>query len=167
MRHRRTPPRELGDREQRRVFALAALLLLATALLLLLTRPAASPQPDASSTAPAAPRVSAPALPANALTRAARVFLAGYLPYIYTGTAARNVRGATRALAASLAAHRPLIPQGIRGAHARILTLHTETGSAEGAVHALVNDGGIVNYTITLRIVRRGGRLLVSELEHQ
>lgn len=166
---RPNPPRELADREPQRIFACATLLLLTTALLLLLTRPATPPPPDTNSATPrASAGVSRRALPARALIRASRAFLEGYLPYIYKGAPAESVKGATRTLAASLVAHRPLIPQGIHGARTRVLELRASaTGPSGGSVRALVNDGGLVSYTITLRLIRRAGWLLVSELEHQ
>jgi hypothetical protein len=84
---------------------------------------------------------------APGLARTADLFLAGYLRYLYGHGTASQVQDAT-----------PSLP--------RVLLLHSEPASSGLlGISAVVNDGGLVDYSIDLLITRRDGRLLVTGIE--
>jgi hypothetical protein len=89
--------------------------------------------------------------------RVAREFLHGYLAYIY-GRSAR-VRGATPAFTRALLACRRLVPPGMRARRPRVLSIRL---SGPLGVTAIINDGGLIDYPLTLQFVQRGDRLLIS-----
>jgi hypothetical protein len=168
--------RPIAESERRAAMAVVVVLLAATALLLALTRPDGqrqrtterpSPSPARSASAVHAhgPDTStAPLTPG--IARAADLFLAGYLAYLYGHTPARQIKDATAALLHSLEAHPPRVSPGMRSREARLVSLHT-THAPSGllGVSARVTDGGLVDYPIRLLLAPRGGRLLVSGLD--
>jgi len=173
---RRQRDRPIAESERRAAMAAVVVLLTATALLLALTRPGHRPQPTIAHPSPglvgrssatqasAREATAAPLTPA--LARAARLFLAGYLGYLYGHTPARQVKGATTALLRSLQAHPPRVSPGIRARQARVLAVHTiPAPSGLVGVSALVNDGGLIDYPIGLLLAPHGGRLLVTGLD--
>ena len=86
--------------------------------------------------------------------RAARRFLAGYLPYSYGRRSARDIAGATPQLRAELISERPRAPAGERNRRPRIVLLQTEGAGRElAAILALVNDGER-RYTVPLELAR-------------
>jgi hypothetical protein len=96
---------------------------------------------------------------------AARVFLRGYLGYLYGHDRASEIRGATVAFTHSLPARAPNLSPAMRAKHARVLSLHAAPAPAGLiGVTALVNDGGLIDYPVALRLARQGGLLLVSGL---
>ena len=168
--------RPIAESERRIAMAAVAVLLTAAALLLALTRPdgqrqrtierpSPSPARSASAVHAHAPETStAPLTPAVA--RTARLFLAGYLAYLYGHTPASQIKDATAALLHSLEAHPPRVSSGMRSRQARLVSLHTtQAPSGLLGVSALVTDGGLVDYSIGLLLAPRGGRLLVSGLD--
>jgi hypothetical protein len=117
------------------------------------TRPAQTPE---SSTAPLTPLV----------TRAADLFLAGYLSYTYGHAPASAIGGAMPALLRSLRAHPTRVSPGMRARRPHVVALHsTPASSGLLRVSAVVNDGGLVDYSIGLLLAAHDGRLLVSGLE--
>ena len=109
-----------------------------------------------SSTAPLTPLV----------TRAADLFLAGYLGYIYGHAPASAIDGATPALLRSLRAQPTRVSPGMRARQPHVLALRsTPARSGPLLVNAVINDGGLVDYSIGLLLAVHGGRLLVSGLE--
>ena len=100
------------------------------------------------------------------VTRAADLFLAGYLSYIYGHAPARAIDGATPALLRSLRAQQTRVSPGMRARQPHVLALRsTPARSGPLLVNAVINDGGLVDYSIGLLLAVHGGRLLVSGLE--
>jgi hypothetical protein len=175
--------RPLTDADRPRLFGLAVTVILLVALAFAVlaasddappaTRPATqSPSPSRS----AAPLEPAPAPPAPAevpseegepsdalaasradvtdAKRAARRFLAGYLPYSYGRRSARDIAGATPELRAELTRERPRAPAGERYRRPRIVLLQTEgVGRERAGILALVSDGKR-RYTVPLELAR-------------
>jgi hypothetical protein len=173
---RRQRDRPIAESERRAAMAAVVALLSVTALLLALTRPdgqrqrtierpSPSPARSASAVTAHAPETSmAPLTPGVA--RAADLFLAGYLAYLYGHAPARQIKDATAALLHSLEAHPPRVSPGMRSRQARLVSLHTtQAPSGLLGVSALVTDGGLVDYSIGLLLAPRGGRLLVGGLD--
>ena len=169
--------RPIAESERAAAMTTVTVLLLAAAILLALSRPSSEPRPTSprhpgpsvaqrtpirpaqtpeSSTAPLTPLV----------VRAADLFLAGYLGYIYGHAPASAIGGATPALLESLRSSPPRVSPGMRARWARVLTLHTIPAPlGQVGVSAVVNDGGLVDYSIGLLLASHDGRLLVSGLE--
>jgi hypothetical protein len=176
--------RPLRDADRPRLFAIAvALIAAAAAVLTQLERPAPPPRaqpPDGpavavSSTPEAVPTsaASAPlAQPSEEGTRtpvaasgadvamskrAARRFLASYLPYTYGRGRARGIRPATPALRRRLSANRPRVPARERRRAPRLVLLQSDTvGHRDAELVALVSDGRR-RYTVGLELARTGG----------
>jgi hypothetical protein len=169
--------RPIAESERGAAMATVTVLLIAVAILLVLSQPGGRSR--RTSRRHAAPSVvqSAPASRAGAsesvtaaltptVARAADMFLAGYLGYLYGHAPASRVKGAAAALVRSLQADPPRVSPAMRTRQARVLVLHTiPAPSGLVGVSALVNDGGLVDYSIGLLLVAHGGRLLVSGLE--
>jgi hypothetical protein len=169
--------RPIAESERGAAMATVTVLLIAAAILLALSR--SGGQPPRTSQRHPAPSVvqSAPSSHARAsedstapltpgVARAADLFLAGYLAYLYGHSPASQVKGATTALVRSLQADPPRVSPVMRTRHAHVLALHT-TPAPSGllGVSALVNDGGLVDYPIGLLLAPRGGRLLVTGMD--
>ena len=179
--------RPLRDADRRRLFAVAfALIAAAAALLPLLERPARTAPPQRPSPAPAAPAVAvlepvpvAPDEPAGegartpvavsradvaASKRAARRFLAGYLPYTYGRLEPEEIRAATAALRRRLAAEPPRVPAGERRSAPRVVLLQSNTvGSERAGLTALVDDGRR-RYSVALALVMTGAGWRVARV---
>jgi hypothetical protein len=166
---RRLRDRPIGEHERRGALAGVAVIVIAATLLLALTAPEA-PQPRAASVpsrqvgereTPGSSESSSGSS-ASAI-RAARRFLRGYLGYIYGYGRAAQVSEATSRLARSLPNRAPMVPSSMRARHPRVVALHAvmaPSGAIE--VTALVNDGGLVDYPLELRMTEFGARLLVA-----
>jgi hypothetical protein len=166
---RRLRDRPIGERERRGALAAVAVVVIAATLLLSLTAPETPPRRPASTPGRRvgereAPRTNESSSGSTvAALRAARRFLHGYLAYIYGHGRATQVSAATSGLARSLASRSPKVPPSMRARRPRVLALHVvtvPTGVIE--VTALINDGGLVDYPIQLRLAGLGGRLLVT-----
>jgi hypothetical protein len=166
---RRLRDRPIGERERRGALAAVAVVAIAATLLLALTAPEAPPRRPASTPSRhvgegETPRATESSSGSTAsAVRAARRFLHGYLAYIYGHGRVAQVSAATSGLARSLASRAPRVPPSMRARRPRVLALHavkTSTGVIE--VTALVNDGGLVDYPIQLRLAGFDGRLLVA-----
>jgi hypothetical protein len=169
---RRQRDRPIAEHERHAAFTAAAAA--AVTLLLAITAPHA-PSPHAAldprdgarlqlaSQAPSGGSVSV-ALTGEA-ERAARVFLHGYLGYIYGHSQGTAVKGATSALTHALAGSMRRVSPGMRARRPRVVALHTENAPA-GLIRvtAAINDGGLVNYPIALLLARHRNRLLVTGL---
>lgn len=168
--------RPIAESERAAVMATVTVLLLAAAILLALSRPSNGPRPTPQrhpgpSVAQRTPSVVAQATESRTapltplVARAADLFLAGYLGYIYGHAPASAIGGATPALLRSLRAQPTRVSPGMR-ARPHVVALHsTPARSGPLRVSAVVNDGGLVNYSIGLLLAAHGGRLLVSGLE--
>lgn len=184
--------RPLDEAERRRMFAFAALALVALAVLLIarqqeepVARRAAAPAPPPPEAQPPARAVAAQGSEASGeerdppkedryvptsgdvadAKRAARRFLAGYLPYTYGRGDAERIRSANPALGQELARQPPRVPPTVaRTARPRTTTLQAETAERDGAsVLALVADGKR-RYTIELWLEREGSEWRVADI---
>ncbi len=169
--------RPIAESERAAALATVTVLLLAAAILLALSRPAGQPrltpqrhpgpsvaQRTPSVVARATESSTAPLTPLVA--RAADLFLAGYLGYIYGHAPASAIGGATPALLRSLRAPPTRVSPGMRARRPHVVALRsTPARSGPLLVSAVINDGGLVDYSIGLLLAARGGRLLVSGLE--
>jgi hypothetical protein len=172
--------RPISDGERRRLFALAAAVVLVAAALMLLIgdggregQPAERPQsspPAASAPGPEPPPpagvegATAPAgAPAPEARRVARRFLSGYLAFIYGKGAARAIDGADATLITRLARSRVRVPPAARRREPRVVELRArDEGGDRLQVTALIDDGGVARYPISLTLTRRGDRWVVA-----
>ena len=174
--------RPLRDGDRPRLFAIAVALIAAAAAVADPARAARAPRRDrsrrhadprrrAAAAAPAAtPAVRAPAAPSEegtrtagrsasradvaASKRAARRFLAGYLPYTYGRARAARIRAATDELRRRLAAQRPRVPPRERRRRPRLVLLQSDSvGHRHAELVALVDDGAR-RYTVALELER-------------
>jgi hypothetical protein len=157
--------------EERHASVLAVLACLATlALVLWLTQSASRPSAAASTratTARTTPTAGAAALDVSpqGTVNVARRFLRGYLAYSYRGLPGKNVLGGTPELVRSLGEHPPR-PVARALSLPRIVAVDlASTSSGQFVANAIVNNGGIVNFTVGLLIARRGRRFLVTGVE--
>jgi hypothetical protein len=156
----------LGEQEQRaRLLLLIAGVLVASTLLLTKTSPASHrPAPRSREGTKAQPPAPSAVHLSPAAARVSAVFLKGYLPFIYGHGPAGAVKDATAELTRSLRAHPPRVSPAMRAAHPRLLSLHATAATGRIAVTALVNDGGVTDYPITLVLSSVSGRLRISAL---
>ncbi len=165
--------RPIAESERRTAMSVVVVLLAASALLLTLTRPDGElPRNTKRSFTPtkhgaihAPPSEAATATLTPAVARTTRLFLSGYLGYLYGHTPASQIKGATAGLLHSLEDHAPHVLPAAQATGARLLSLHSmpaPPGLAE--VSAVVNDGGLVDYPIRLQLAPQAGRPLVTEL---
>jgi hypothetical protein len=170
---RRQRDRPIGEHERHAAFTVTAAVAVTATLLLAITAPHA-PSPNAASDPRDGARLQqTPQVPSGSVSvaltgeaeRAARVFLHGYLGYIYGHNRAAGVQGATSALTHALAGSARPVPPGMRARQPRVVALHTENAPA-GLIRvtAAINDGGLVDYPIALLLARQGSRLLVTGL---
>jgi hypothetical protein len=160
--------RPIPERQRHNALAVTTVLLVAATVLLTLTRPTqhTPARPHRAQATIAAGVRSATDAPSPEAIAAARGFLTGYLAYTYGRAPATEITHATHALARSLQAHPPRMTPGMRASRPHVLELHTTTiGPTVLSVRALVNDGGLVNYSVGLLLEAYDGRLLVSALE--
>jgi hypothetical protein len=168
--------RPLAEHERRTALVATAVVLIAAALLFANTRPLASGTPARAAvkaTTPTAPDPSPPKAEPTAggelspiAARASRTFLAGYLAYTCGRAPASRIADATGGLVAALEAHPPRVSPAMRSEHPRVVDLDSAPApSDEIGVSAVVNDGGLIDYTLGLTLTQQGGRLLVTGLE--
>jgi hypothetical protein len=166
---RRQIDRPIADHERRTAMAAVVMILGAVAILLTLIQPASQALYRTRSTPlnpPPAAAESHTSASENEAKRTAERFLAGYLGYVYGRTPAGQIEGATPALIRSLQAHPPRVPPAERARRPRVLSLHPAAGSASKvAVSAVINDGGLIDYSVGLVLASKGGRLLVTGVE--
>lgn len=186
--------RPLSDADRPRLFALAVTVIVLSAVFLALldrAEPAAertaakvrAATPAPWTDAPVAPEASpvvtaaplseegtpAPGTEASradvaAAKRAARRFLAGYLPYSYGRGRASRIRAATARLRRQLARQRPRVPATERHRHTRVVLLQSDAVSPDrGRLLALVRDGKR-RYSLTVELTRRGGHWRVARI---
>jgi hypothetical protein len=184
--------RPLRDADRPRLFAIAVGVVVAAAALLAPVDAPRSPRADAEPAEPSPPRTAAgsPAavpelagsdeapseesnLPAELeassaqitqVKRAARRFLAGYLPYSYGRRDARRIAQASTALRRRLASEPPRVPSAERGRRPRLVLLQADSvGRSRAGMRALVADGAR-RYTVSLELERTAAGWLVTEL---
>jgi hypothetical protein len=171
--------RPIADQERRRAFIASTVLLTVTVALLALTTSAArtttathqsalaahtlagqSPVPPSSG---AGDGSSTPGALSQPVERVARRFLTGYLAYLYGHAGVVGIADVSAGLERSFAAHPPRVSLDIRVRHPHVISLAPAPAPAGViGVSAVVNDGGVANYTIELLVSDGGGRLLVT-----
>jgi hypothetical protein len=169
--------RPLAEHERRTALVGTAVVLIAAALGLASTRPLAHGTPahaaTVKTTTPTAPDPRQPTPEPTAggelspvAAQASRAFLVGYLAYTCGRAPARRITDATGGLLAALAEHPPRVSPAMRSAHPRVVELHAAPAPpGEVGVSAVVNGGGLIDYTLGLILAPRRGRLLVTALE--
>jgi hypothetical protein len=169
---RRQRDRPIAEHERHAAMAAVVVLLATVAVLLALTQPvtqasrAAQRSPRSAETIPGATVERHTLALTHEMERVAEGFLAGYLAYTYGRAPASRIAGASRPLIRSLQAHPPRVPPAARARHPRVLSLHPAASAAgEVAVSAVVNDGGLIDYSVGLVLASEGGRLLVTGVE--
>lgn len=129
---------------------------------------AGSQRTDASGTesAEAPPATPAQQRAAAAASRAARVFLRGYLPYSYGQAPAAAIHAAAASLRAELAARPPRVPAALaRRARPRLTRLQLSSARAT-AVYLLAHiDDGAAAYVALLTVKRAGARWIVTGVQ--
>jgi hypothetical protein len=176
--------RPLNDADRPRLFAIAAALIVAAALVLTAlddagpaperdpqTAPAPAPLDATADVAAASSPSPAPAAPPSEegtpapgaaasradvaqAKRAARRFLAGYLPYTYGQRAAQEIEDVDPDLRRRLARDRPRVPPQERRRRPRLELLHADgAGRDRARMVALVSDGRR-RYTVDLELAR-------------
>lgn len=175
--------RPLNDADRPRLFAIAAALIVAAAVVLAAlddagpaperdepTAPAAAPldaPADVAAASSPSPRAAPPSeegtpAPGAAASRAdvaqakraARRFLAGYLPYTYGQRAAQEIEDVDPHLRRRLARDRPRVPPRERRRRPRLELLHADgAGRDRARMVALVSDGRR-RYTVDLELAR-------------
>lgn len=175
MRQQRDRP--LAEHERRTALVATAIVLIAAALGFASTRsltPSTQARPAVKTTAtPTAPDPQKPTPESSAggklspvAEQATRTFLAGYLAYTCGRTSASRITDATGALLKTLAAHPPRVSPAMRSKHPRVVELLAAPAPAgEVGVSAVVNGGGLIDYTLGLTLTSQDGRLLVTGLE--
>ena len=97
--------------------------------------------------------------------RAARVFLQGYLPFLYGRAPARRIKNITAHARASLARGHSRPSPARRGRRARDVGLRVVAQSQRTAIAtATIDDRSAARYRLTFTLVRHRSRWLVSEL---
>ena len=171
---RRQRDRPIAEHERRTAMAAVVVILGAVAVLLTLTQPASQAHYPARSTPLSSPPAAAEndmSASASEAKQTAERFLAGYLGYVYGHTPAGQIEDATPALIRSLQAHPPRVPPAAQARRPRVLSLHlaataaTAGSAGEVTVSAVVNDGGLIDYSVRLVLASEGGQLLVTGLE--
>jgi len=165
--------RPIAEHERRLAFALAAAIIVAAAGVLVLTRagsapPAPRPATPIAPARPAAPPPAGPAAPGSppepaaappGATQDARVFLRGYLAYLYGHAPAHEIRGARPRLVRRLERERPRVSPATRQRHPRIIEIAARRiAGGRVAATASIADGGVARYAITVTLQRHRGR---------
>jgi hypothetical protein len=171
--------RPIADHERRHAFIASTVVLAIAVGLLVLTTPPASttthagrsplaPWPSVKKSRLPSPSVAGdgsptPGLVSQSVERVAHRFLTGYLAYLYGHSGLAEIRDASGSLERSLGEHPPRVSLTMRTRHPHVVSLAPVT-APDGAVDvsAVVNDGGVADYTINLLVSREGGRLLVT-----
>jgi hypothetical protein len=173
--------RPISDGERRRLFAFAAAVVLVAAALLLLLGDGGGEGQNAERPGPRPPVATAPTpepppagvegamapagAPAPEARRVARRFLSGYLAFIYGQGPARAIGGASAALVARLPRSRVRVPPAARRREPRVVELRAPGGDRDRLhVTALIDDGGVARYPVSLTLTRRHGGWFVAEV---
>jgi hypothetical protein len=112
------------------------------------------------------PRPTVSSTPRLARARdAARLFLRGYLPFLYGRAPARRIKNVTARVRASLARGHSRSSPARRGRRARVVGIRLVGQSRRTAIAtATIDDRSAARYRLTFTLARHGPRWLVSEL---
>lgn len=162
--------RPIAEHERRAAMVAVVALLGAAALLLTITQPASQARRVTERIERDVPAAASADHPVGALTPEARQsaerFLAGYLGYAYGHTPARQIGNASQSLIRSLESQPVRVSPAARARRPRVLDLHlTVAPTGKVGATAVVNDGGLIDYTIGLTLAPNDGRFLVTGLE--
>ena len=111
--------------------------------------------------APAGPAAAAPPPGSGAPDRAARVFLAGYLPWLYGQGRLRAINDAAANLVADLEGRPPRVPLTMRSRHPKLAAIALQRHRGGWQAVPNITDGR-ETYELVLTITQRRGRRLVS-----
>jgi hypothetical protein len=179
--------RPLGDSDRRHLFIAAIAVIVAGAgALALIGRPASRtrshvqpPEKIAPTSAPGVPEsdlqppseegrqpadLQASASDVRDAKRAARRFLAGYLPYTYGQRDARRIAAASIRLRRRLLAQPPRVPSRERRRHPRVTLLQADGISPILATATALVDDGARRYTVPLQLARRRSGWTVTDV---
>lgn len=160
--------RPIGEHERRAAFIVISALLIATTLLLAITRAdshRSGPRRETAASAPAPATRLGNTMSEASVEHVAGEFVAGYLAYVYGHAPASHIKGATGGLVRSLKDRAPRVSPSMRASHPRVIALRPATTPAgRVGVTAIVNDGGLVDYSISVFLARQGRLLLVTGL---
>jgi hypothetical protein len=96
---------------------------------------------------------------------AARLFLRGYLPFLYGRAPARRIKNITARVRASIVRGHSRSSPARRGRRARVVGIRLVGQSPRAAIAtATLDDHGAARYRLTFTLVRPGARWLVGEL---
>jgi hypothetical protein len=167
--------RPIAEQERHAALAATVAVLVAATVLLAVTRPATHPATARAASittsattdpSPPARETSSAGTPSAEAVAVGRAFLSGYLAYTYGRAPASRINDAARSLIDPLRAHPPRVSPAMRARRPRVRELHaTQAPSGQLAVSAVVNDGGVVDYTVGLTLARHDRRLLVTGVE--
>ena len=120
----------------------------------------AAPRPTLTAARAVAPRG------AGAPLAGARLFMRGYLPYLYGLAPARAIGAITPALRHSLVAEPMTREDGASPSHPQLKALRTLSQNGQAALaRAIVSDESKVRFALDLALVRRGDGWQVSALK--
>lgn len=161
--------RPIAEHERRAAMAVVVVLLGAVALLFTITQPVSQARrvtQRINHATPVSPAASDPIVLTPEARETAERFLAGYLGYAYGHNTASRIEDATRSLIGLLESQPPRVPPAARARRPRVISLSPAAAPAgEVALTAMVNDGGLIDYTVGLTLTRQSGRLLVTGLD--
>jgi hypothetical protein len=113
--------------------------------------------------APAGPPAPAPPRGSAGAEDAARLFLRGYLPWLYGQAPLRAIAGATSGLLAGLKAHPPRIPPTMQALRPRVAAIAMQRRGRFWLALPNISDGH-ETYELVLTVARTHGRWLVNNV---
>ncbi|MGH2910173.1 MAG: hypothetical protein ACRDK8_12855 [Solirubrobacteraceae bacterium] len=113
--------------------------------------------------APAGPPPPAPPARSSAPEKAARLFLRGYLPWLYGQAPPRAITDLTSGLQAALKAHPPRVPPTMHALIAKVAAIAMQRHGSGWQTLANITDGH-ETYELVLTVAPTRGRWLVSKV---
>jgi hypothetical protein len=113
--------------------------------------------------APAGPPPPAGPHGSTAPERASRLFLSGYLPWLYGQAPLRTITAATNELLANLKAHPPRVPPTMRSLRPKVAAIAMQRHGGGWQALPGINDGR-ETYELVLAIAHTRGRWLVTNV---
>ena len=113
--------------------------------------------------APAGPPPPAPPPGSAAAENAARLFLRGYLPWLYGQAPLRAITAATSGLLADLKAHPPRIPPTMQALRPKVAAIAMQRRGHGWQALPNISDGH-ETYELVLTVAQTRGRWLVSNV---
>jgi hypothetical protein len=113
--------------------------------------------------APVGPPPPAPPRGSAGAENAARLFLRGYLPWLYGQAPLRAITAATSGLLADLKAHPPRIPLTMQALRPKVAAIAMQRHSRSWQALPNINDGH-ETYELVLTVAQTRGRWLISNV---